>query len=259
MAPRRDLLFVLGVAHCGSTLLGRCLDMHAQVLCTGETLRAAKALEEGRPCGCGQPIERCPFWRASWPKLAVRRGGDWRRFDAELLRSLAREHQREVLVDLSKTLAFQLARRWQDPRLGFVLLVRDPRGALASVARERGDVPRSLARLLKWLARMERWAARQAERVHVLRYEDLARAPQRELAGVLGFLGLPFDPAVLRPADRAHHFVHSSVSGYLQSSNEIRLDERWRGELEPEVLARIERDMGRSPLLRGYLAESAPA
>ncbi len=43
--PRFSVVFVLGVARCGSTLLGRLLDMHSRVLCVGEVLRTGYRLK----------------------------------------------------------------------------------------------------------------------------------------------------------------------------------------------------------------------
>lgn len=42
------------------------------------------------------------------------------------------------------------------------------------------------------------------------------------------------------PADKAHHFIHSSTSGYMKNINELRIGERWRRELRAEDVWRIE-------------------
>lgn len=41
--PNYPVVFVLGIAHSGSTLLGRLLDMHSRVLCVGELMRIDEA------------------------------------------------------------------------------------------------------------------------------------------------------------------------------------------------------------------------
>ena len=65
--PRHPLVFVLGVARCGSTLLGRLLDRHPRVAALGEFMRLDRALARGRPCSCGERVEACPAWG---PQLA---------------------------------------------------------------------------------------------------------------------------------------------------------------------------------------------
>jgi hypothetical protein len=64
---------------------------------------------------------------------------------------------------------------------------------------------------------------------------------------------------MLRPAERVHHFVHSSASGYLKASNEIRLDERWRSELAAADIAAIEAAMARIDAFRDRLQPAGGA
>ena len=249
--PRFSVVFVVGVARCGSTLLGRLLDMHSRILCVGEILRTDLALETELPCGCGAKIPECPFWKPLLPALQRETKLAARRFRADTFRKLARAHGREVLVDLSKTRAWRLARRWKDADVGFVFLIRDSRGVMASTARGGKDIDHPLRRHRKWMRRFQRFARKRGERCLTLHYEDLCRAPRAELEKVSGFLGLEFEPAMLRPAEKDHHFVHSSTSGYLKASNEIRLDERWREELPAEAIREVERVMRKLPCFEG--------
>ena len=50
---------------------------------------------------------------------------------------------------------------------------------------------------------------------------------------------------MLDPADAEHHFIHSSRSTLLNSA--IRLDERWRDDLDAEQRASMEAVMRRIP------------
>lgn len=255
--PRFSVVFVVGVAHCGSTLLGRLLDMHSRVLCVGEVLRTDLALETGLPCGCGAKIPECGFWKPLLPSLESETRFDPRRFRAETFRRLGRANGREVVVDLSKTRAWRLARRWKDADVGFVFLIRDLRGVIASTAREGKDTARTLVRHNKWMKRYLRFARSRGERALTVHYEDLCRAPQSELERISAFLGLAYEPAMLRPAEKDHHFVHSSVSGYLKASNEIRRDERWRNELPVETVRDVERAMRRLSCFEGRVETHA--
>jgi len=226
--PRFSVVFVIGVAHCGSTLLGRLLHMHEKVLCTGELLRIDVALENGILCGCGAKLPECGFWKPLLPELEKETRLDPMRFEADTFRRLAEVHGKEVLLDLSKSRVWRLAKRWKDPGVGFVFLVRDSRGVMAATARLGKDLGHPIRRHKKWMKRLLKFANKRERegRCLTVQYEDLCRAPQAELERVCAFLGLDFQPAMLQPTGKIHHFVNSSVSGYLKASNEIRRDER---------------------------------
>jgi len=92
---------------------------------------------------------------------------------------------------------------------------------------------------------------------HVYRMAQAVAEGVKEVAGaeavlrrVCGFLGIDFLPALLRPADREHHFLHSSVSPYLKGSNTVRADERWGQELSPEQVERVARKLRKFTLYR---------
>lgn len=256
--PRFTVVFLLGVAHCGSTLLGRTLGMHSKVHCVGELLRVEEALEAQLPCGCGAPLRDCPHWAPRLPALEKATKLDYERFDRALLEGLAIRAGKPIAFDLSKTRAWRLARRWRDERVGFVHLVRDSRGVMSSTVRAGTELERPLSKHVKWSKRLVKFARKNPQRCHTLFYEDLCTDPRRELEKLCAFLGIGFEPAVLRPADAVHHFVHSSASGYLKGSNEIALDERWRRELTAEQIDAIEKKMRKIPeLAERYLAVTA--
>jgi hypothetical protein len=258
VAPRFSPVFLLGKAHCGSTLLLRLLGKHPDVLAVGELMRVSESLERGSPCTCGALLAACPFWMRYLPWLAEL-GNDGLRFGPELYRRIGADAGRAVVLDDSKTLAWR-ARRRADARTGYVFMLRDSRGVLAAALRagREADFPEILRRHEKWMKRLARLAARRAERTHVLSYEDLCADPERELSRVSAFLGIPFDPLTLTPAREALHLVGASGSSWQKGAGGIRLDERWREELFPEHRAAIERVMARVPILRArYLPAEA--
>ena len=256
-SPRFPLVFVVGVAHCGSTLLGRLLNMHSRVQCVGELMRLDLALEGDLPCGCGELVDRCPFWADHLPELERETGRDYRRFRRGTWTRIGDALSKDVVVDLSKTRVWRHTRRWRDPEVGTILLVRDSRGVMASAARKGKDLAEPLRKHKKWMKRLQRFVAKKKDRGLVVHYEDLCRDPKAELERICTFLGLEFEPAMLRPADQVHHFVHSSASGYLKASNEIRRDERWREELRPDQVAAIEEVMGQLDCFQGRFESAA--
>jgi hypothetical protein len=147
-----------------------------------------------------------------------------------------------------------MGRRW--PGVGFLLLVRDARGVLAAGMRKTEDLGHILRRHRKWFRRWARFARRRADATLVLRYEDLATAPARELARVTAFLGVDYDEAMLRPPSAQHHFMYSGAkTGTLQRGEAIRLDQRWREQLAPAQAERIHRAMRRVKLYRELYPE----
>jgi hypothetical protein len=86
------------------------------------------------------------------------------------------------------------------------------------------------------------------EQVHELRYEDLIREPEKELARLCAFLGTDFDPAML---------------DYAESSSYERPDPalvaQWRRKLSPRELALLEGRIGARLRAAGYEESGVPA
>ncbi|MBK8179957.1 MAG: sulfotransferase [Planctomycetes bacterium] len=258
-APRFPVVFVLGLAHCGSTMLGRMLGQHPRVLSVGELLRLGPALEQDFFCTCGQRMSQCSFWTARVQELERETGFDWRRFGVATFDRLAREAGREMAFDLSKTLVWRRTRWWLDRGEGYVFLVRDSRGVIASALRQDRDLERQLVKHVKWMERLTAYARRRGERALTLHYEDLCREPERELRRLCQFLGLEFTEGMLHPSRETVHLVHSSASGYLKNIDAIRLDERWRRDLDDGQRSRIEDAMEGLEVFRGRLERTTVA
>ena len=131
---------------------------------------------------------------------------------------------------------------WWKSATGFLYLVRDPRAVIASSLRRNQTLADALRKHFKWAARFERLAVSHPERTLVVYYEDLCAAPELELRRICRWIGVAYEPGMRRPQEHEHHFAHSSSSPYARFwADGIRLDQRWRDELEPDVLAEIER------------------
>ncbi|HUS24344.1 MAG TPA: sulfotransferase [Candidatus Binatia bacterium] len=244
----RSSLLVLGAPYCGSTLLGRLLDTHPRMACGGEFGLLGQAIANGRPCSCGLPVTECPFWQKTMPAL---RGRSWRDYAPADFARVRAVLGVDVLVDLSKSLCWRMARMpWSAWRRegAFIYLVRDSRAVIAADLRKGEPLDAAMAKHFKWAARFERFAARHPDRTRVMHYETLCTQPEAELRGLCQWLGVPFDAAMLDPSAQAHHFAHSSTSSYTKTQKEIRLDERWRAELSPDLVTRIEQRMRQLPL-----------
>jgi len=194
------------------------------------------------------------------PVLEGPRSWDWRDLTPEMYEAVRLHAGKPVLADLSKTLPWRMEHRrgspWKRANVGYVWLVRDSRGVLASPYRKGRPVLRVLPRHRKWIARIAKFMEAKGDRGITVFYEDLCADPRRELERICAWLGVPFDEAMLRPAEHEHHFTHSNGLAYLGRVNEIRRDERWRTELPAELRAAIEDAMGRVPFLREHYLET---
>lgn len=64
------VIYILGTAHSGSTLLDLILGSHFSVVSTGELWAFPYWVKEDRFCSCGEPIRQCPFWARVLDKLS---------------------------------------------------------------------------------------------------------------------------------------------------------------------------------------------
>lgn len=59
----RKLIYIMGCAHCGSTLLTRILARHSQIATVGELKMSAIPNYRNYLCGCGTQLLECEFWK----------------------------------------------------------------------------------------------------------------------------------------------------------------------------------------------------
>jgi hypothetical protein len=225
-------VFVLGIGHCGSTLLGRIVNMHPDVLCVGELLRLGEALENpDEHCSCGALLRECSFWSPWIHGLPDRIKRNYRKWSPTLLNKIRELEGHELLLDLSKARAYRLSKRWRDADIGYILMLRDPRGIMRSSVARGGDLKGSLKVHRKWMGRFCDFAEKNPSRCLTIYYEDLVSRPEVHIKKVCDFIGLDFLEEMIRPEIGLHHFVSSNYSAYIRNTVGFRLDERWRTEL----------------------------
>lgn len=160
------------------------------------------------------------------------------------------------VVDSSKTsVRLKLLYLLRPARVRLIYLVRDGRAVVASAMRRQGVTAATAARVWKRendnLALLFRGVpGRQLCRV---RYEDLAEQPDAELARVCAFLGLRFEPAMLRLWERPVHNIPGNPMLFQKLQREVRRDDRWRRELSASDVAAIERIAGSLNRSLGYV------
>lgn len=157
---------------------------------------------------------------------------------------------------------------------GAVVIVRDPRDVAPSLAHHMGfDIDRAIGfmsdagacfcgdsdrapgqlrqKLTSWSAHAASWLGQRDVPVHLVRYEDLQRAPAATFRAALAFAGWPATDAAIERAVRLSAFEGAAAleraHGFREAPNDEPFFRRgrtggWRDELSTAQVARIERD-----------------
>jgi hypothetical protein len=182
---------------------------------------------------------------------ALRAGLEHTLYLYELISS---EWRKEILVDSSKNIHRATAVYEAAPeRVRVVFLTRDGRGVYAS-RRSSGVSPRKSA--LAWRRYNRRALAllgRNLAPEHLLhvRYEELATCPEETMRRVSDFLQIEFEASMLRPSPEHHHMVNGNAMR-LRRDQTLRLDERWKHELDESELETFRRLAGSMNQRLGY-------
>ena len=257
--PRFSTLFILGLGHSGSTLLGRMLACHPDVAYPGELLRLEQALNSPeQQCFCGELVSECAAWRQRVQLLPQGVKEDCRHWDLELLDRVRTAEGKAVLVDSSKSRVLRLKSKWRSPQVGYVLLVRDPRGAMRTALKQNKDLSSLLKTNRKWMRRYEVFARNNPQVCLTMFYEDLVSTTERELRRLCEFVGLNFSEAMLHPNEQPFHLIRASRSPFLKGAGGFKLDERWRSELTPGQIRTIEHQLGGISIYKNRYGFSRP-
>ncbi len=138
--------------------------------------------------------------------------------------------------------------RWFGPGAVYLHLVRDPRDNFTSYRKKRTNV--TLDRFcLDWAFSTEigLWAARHLPGYHLLKYEDLVSKPEAVMRQVAAWLGIDFDPVLLKPTRLGEPWLGNSVFSDVHQGVSASPVARYAAELSPPEIEQIE------SRLAGYL------
>lgn len=236
-SPAKPLAVValLGISHCGSTLLNLMLDVHPAIYGGGELhhlLDPDSTLKECTNCGAA-----CPHWTPE--RLAGLQKDDFYADIADLFGV-------DVIVDTSKTpLWFHNIRNGisrRPLRVIPVVMVREPLAQLASlimhaVSRECQDAeeverafyadPKERLDAINLVLSHRILVEYQlifrtnkaifgSDRLFLVRYEQVVTNPAAELAPLMAELGLAYDPAMTRCYEMPHHQIAGNQGALYQ-------------------------------------------
>jgi len=239
------VVFVTGAGHSGTTLLGMMLGTHPDALFAGEVQEFG--LKGNRIClTCG---EACTVWGSVDANKIV--------YD-----ELAHASGKSVVIDTSKMIP-----EWIEPAVAsltgrgasMIFITRDPRAIVASELRYQPELsPTEIT--VRWRGQMRRCemlAFNFPGSVVRVQYEELATKPKETLRGICAGIGLSFDERMLCPWDTPGHQLDGNLGVwalatgntlklspkqslyYINHEKKIKLDERWKRELDEEAVREI--------------------
>lgn len=251
MLDRPKVIYVLGTGHCGSTLLDLLLNGHSEILGMGEWDRLA-AMSPLTRRSAGEAFFASPEWEGvleahpdhelQLPKDPARwrgahqwsagRVANWAERTKEFLSCLAEASGATFITDASKNpIRLYLYARSGAFDLKVIELRRDGRAVFNSYYRKYGS--RRLA-LQRWMlptirARQLLWKYPELAPLTV-RYEELTDRPEVELRSICQFLGVEYEPEMMR--FREHRYL--GVGGNRMktgTSQAVRKDSLWMEQL----------------------------
>lgn len=253
---RADVLYIMGTARSGSTILGILLSASDGICCAGELSHVFRdGLGSENVCSCGNVSGQCPLWSRVWglagwsPSDATEsahvfrsveshtafprllgwsiRPSVWRRYEhlnRVLFTALADASQDSVILDTSKYASRALAiSRLLGKRLKVICLTRSADGIMDAFQKpnheeQRPKGPFAAAAYYTYvLACIRTVAAILAENILVLSFEDLLQDPDGTLAIIERWSGI--DLCLSRQAVRSHADLQV---GHLLTANRIR-------------------------------------
>jgi hypothetical protein len=170
-------------------------------------------------------------------------------FDAIALCTKARH-----IVDSSKNvLRARLLAEWFPKRVRLLVLYRDYRAVIHSKMK-RGESLEGSAH--SWVVKMREIESLARDvppsMLIKLRYEDLCMNPATELTRVCRFLGVAFEPQMLRRSAAVNHDLGGSTSKFEPGNREIQLDSGYLRELSSAQLDRMRAIVGTTAANCGY-------
>lgn len=263
--------FVVARGRSGTTLVRAILDAHPALAIPGESHFPIWFAVRARRYGTRDRFDRDRFvadleghWafrRWDLPSLAVREAYEASRPDTlpDALRlayaTYARHHGKERYGDKTPSFVIhidRLARLF--PEASFVHVIRDGRDVALSYLDTDFGSRNVVEAAIAWDRYVRRGRASGARlgpgRYHEVRYEHLVDDPERVVRRLCGFLGLTFEPTMLRYFERVDA-LHRSLSHrehhrnlYLPPTSGLR---DWRRQMDPRAVEVFEAIAG--PLL----------
>ena len=270
---RRTVVTILALGYCGSHYLSLLLGSHSRTLHLGELNFAAKRPDKQKlVCSLCKDNTTCPVFHDIGPK----------NIHNAYETIFSRFPSKTTLIDASKGIwwaklfmhnpAFQkkyihlirdpmaLIRRWRHtyttPKQRIVTrlkVIRDYPWRTVPLLFD----PLDMIYMRNWVMR-NRWITEFIRRnrldARIVSYRDLARNTAAELAPLMQWMGLEYEPSQLEYWNVVHHGSQKAQYEWVKQEKTQHIDLRWQTELSPELIARVREDAEINDYLReiGY-------
>ena len=254
-AARPERFFIVGCQRSGTTRMRLDLETHPQVFCFDET-KAYRVLSEAEsPVPPGKRLVgfKIPRWTEQLAEAECWDQGEDARvgglYQGEPLVFLLRDVLDTVasMIKLAGNGGKNWLESWGrlslDGRRGGAAF-RERFASDLAVLEASGDAPAETGAFI-WKYKTTAYFDYQGRGWPVcgVRYEDVVSDPERQLRRVATFLGLPWDPVVLRSHERPHEeiFPDGKTLGGTDPKRPIDRDSvgRWQRDLSADDVARI--------------------
>jgi hypothetical protein len=223
----RKVVFIMGNAHSGSTLVGLILGSHSQMFGLGELSMLHEYVDQpyqGFPKLCYVCEGECEFWNKRVPFPVLRRYFSRKNLLARVVSTASRYHRSiydhlfewtgyNVMVDYSKPVKWirrqlQPSYHWQKMTPYLLYLARDGRAVVNSQLRKYPD-KKMEDEAARWKHNIERMNDLYDEfapaQRFTLSYEQLTTQPTEVAKAVCDWLHLDFEPSMLSYWEHDHH------------------------------------------------------
>jgi hypothetical protein len=260
---KRKVIFIVGVSHCGSTLLDLIMGSHSKAFSLGELKNLPGRIEKQI---CGVCADRCEFWDKTVSHDMLRSyvsgsgGGSLRSFYYKkfgsfrfnIYKYLMDLSSKDIMIDSSKSTAWvrrQLRPRWHWQKIVpyFVYLTRDGRAVTNSLLRKYPEIgmencARNWVNNVRYIKRRFKKFP-DDQRIQVS-YEHLATDPEKVIRSICHLIGEPYEPAMLRYWEHEHHTTGGNLGPrimifkYREKFGDQSLSKYWANSLRLNNLAR---------------------
>jgi hypothetical protein len=262
--PAEQPIFVLGTGRSGTTLFRLMLNAHPNIYITHEAAFYNYSIGPSQKLDAPSWLERYfkSFPYAYLPvdadtirsELVRDRPGLASAFVA-IMRAVAKRYGKTRFGDKTPWHSFQVARIFEDfPKAKVIHVLRDPRGAVASLVRMPWASGSHWANALFYRQESE-LIAPYRDRIHEVRLEDIQQDPERAMRGVLDYVGEPWHPAVLDHDAHAQNDGIPPLPWFSKAQGKLRPagnEPEWLKLLSPAWIRNIERITQNEMARHGY-------
>lgn len=224
--PTKRVVFIMGMAHSGSTLLELILASHSHVFGLGELYALREkmsAVGQDRPRLCSICEGECDYWDHKAPYLQLARYFSNSRPFAPIIRLISHYRRslyqslfewfgHDILVDSSKRVPWiqrQLSPsyHWREMTPILLYITRDGRAVVNSYLRKYPEesIERVTVNWKKSVQQMNDFFQRFRFPKYRIPYETLATEPQATAKALCTFLKIDYEPEMLQYWKHDHH------------------------------------------------------